>query len=241
MTNSISNNGSWPYHENSRGEMVPCTSNPCSLHGGSDIMASSPEEAYEKKYSGVKSGLVKLGERIANIGDTAWFRTGVKAGMAAGLAGLVSVVGIGSINAWGPATHDQPATVISQESKRHITTYKLGKHWHTAMVYDTVVRNPTNGKNVTIMTAEKLNKNDNDSVRIQSGIYGSTRYAIKDGSFLKVKSDNNDKDASDKDAKATRNKFLDGGVVVGTATIATAVADMLKQQKELEEERKSRW
>lgn len=39
----------WPYHENKHtGEMTPCANNPCKLHGGSDIMASSLEEAYEK-------------------------------------------------------------------------------------------------------------------------------------------------------------------------------------------------
>lgn len=41
---------SWPYHENKHGDMVPCVSNPCRLHGGSEIIASSAEEAYELKY-----------------------------------------------------------------------------------------------------------------------------------------------------------------------------------------------
>ena len=37
---------SWPYHETHDGNMAPCASNPCRLHGGGDIDASSLEEAY---------------------------------------------------------------------------------------------------------------------------------------------------------------------------------------------------
>lgn len=37
--------GDWPYHESRNGNMVACDSNPCKIHGGSDIMAKSPEEA----------------------------------------------------------------------------------------------------------------------------------------------------------------------------------------------------
>lgn len=41
----------WPYHENKNtGEMTACASNPCKIHGGSDIMASSLAEAYKMKY-----------------------------------------------------------------------------------------------------------------------------------------------------------------------------------------------
>lgn len=41
----------WPYHENKNtGEMTACASNPCKIHGGSDIMASSLAEAYKTKY-----------------------------------------------------------------------------------------------------------------------------------------------------------------------------------------------
>ena len=43
MTNHHGEN--WPYHEGGNGEMVACASNPCRIHGGSDIMADSPEEA----------------------------------------------------------------------------------------------------------------------------------------------------------------------------------------------------
>lgn len=37
---------SWPYHARWDGEMVPCASNPCRLHGGGDIEAESLEDAY---------------------------------------------------------------------------------------------------------------------------------------------------------------------------------------------------
>jgi hypothetical protein len=46
----------WPYHEyrgkdpKKTGTFVKCHDNPCSIHGDSDIMASSPEEAYEKAH-----------------------------------------------------------------------------------------------------------------------------------------------------------------------------------------------
>lgn len=53
---SLKANGSWPYHESTRGEMVPCKSNPCKLHSD-DIYASSPEEAYERKYAGAGIGM----------------------------------------------------------------------------------------------------------------------------------------------------------------------------------------
>ena len=43
MTNH--HGGKWPYHESRNGDMVACASNPCRIHGGSDIMADSPEES----------------------------------------------------------------------------------------------------------------------------------------------------------------------------------------------------
>ena len=42
------NGENWPYHESRNGDMVACASNPCKIHGGNDIIATSPEEAYEK-------------------------------------------------------------------------------------------------------------------------------------------------------------------------------------------------
>lgn len=44
--------GEWPYHEDNHGNWRPCNSNPCKLHSGSDIMASSPEDAYAKAHAG---------------------------------------------------------------------------------------------------------------------------------------------------------------------------------------------
>ena len=57
----------WPYHEyegnvsSKQGTMVPCKSNPCKIHEGTDIYASSPEEAYEKanQLNSEKLGIIK--------------------------------------------------------------------------------------------------------------------------------------------------------------------------------------
>ena len=57
--NTTSNNHTgenWPYHpyEGSKPELqgsyVPCATNPCTLHGGSEIYATSPEDAYTKAH-----------------------------------------------------------------------------------------------------------------------------------------------------------------------------------------------
>ena len=40
--------GEWPYHEDRHGNWVACSSNPCKLHSGGDIMATSPEDAFAK-------------------------------------------------------------------------------------------------------------------------------------------------------------------------------------------------
>lgn len=47
----------WPYHEDPHGNMVPCESNPCSLHGGKDVMATSAEQAEAIKHANVQQGL----------------------------------------------------------------------------------------------------------------------------------------------------------------------------------------
>ena len=47
-------NGSWPYHlytgndPKKQGSYVKCKNNPCLIHGGTDIMATSEEDAYQK-------------------------------------------------------------------------------------------------------------------------------------------------------------------------------------------------
>lgn len=53
----------WPYHQSNTGEMVPCKSNPCKLHGGSDVYASSPEEAFATLNSNMVLGM--MGESSA--------------------------------------------------------------------------------------------------------------------------------------------------------------------------------
>ena len=40
--------GEWPYHEDPHGNWIACSSNPCKLHSGGDIMATSPEDAFAK-------------------------------------------------------------------------------------------------------------------------------------------------------------------------------------------------
>lgn len=56
MTNQNCNEN-WPYHlyEGSKPELkgsyVPCDTNPCHVHGGSEIYAASPEEAYAKAHA----------------------------------------------------------------------------------------------------------------------------------------------------------------------------------------------
>ena len=42
---------SWPHHQDKHGNWVPCASNPCKMHGGTEIMAKNPEEAFEKANS----------------------------------------------------------------------------------------------------------------------------------------------------------------------------------------------
>ena len=42
---------SWPHHQDKHGNWIPCASNPCKMHGGSEVMAKNPEEAFEKANS----------------------------------------------------------------------------------------------------------------------------------------------------------------------------------------------
>lgn len=41
----------WPYHQDPNGNMLPCASNPCKLHGGTEVYARNTEEATEKNYN----------------------------------------------------------------------------------------------------------------------------------------------------------------------------------------------
>ena len=53
----------WPYHpyEGSKPELqgsyVPCATNPCSMHGSSDVMATSSEDAYTKAHQNDSFGM----------------------------------------------------------------------------------------------------------------------------------------------------------------------------------------
>jgi hypothetical protein len=58
MSNTTNHDGeNWPYHEDPHGNMVPCESNPCSIHGGKDVMATSAEQAEAIKHANVQQGL----------------------------------------------------------------------------------------------------------------------------------------------------------------------------------------
>ena len=50
------NKGNWPYHEDPHGNWVACSSNPCKLHSGGDIMATSPEDAFAKAHADDNAG-----------------------------------------------------------------------------------------------------------------------------------------------------------------------------------------
>ena len=50
------NKGEWPYHEDPHGNWVACSSNPCKLHSGGDIMATSPEDAFAKAHADDNAG-----------------------------------------------------------------------------------------------------------------------------------------------------------------------------------------
>lgn len=64
MTGKNNHNGeNWPYHlyEGSKPELqgsyVPCATNPCSEHGGSEVYATSPDAAYAKAHKNDSFGM----------------------------------------------------------------------------------------------------------------------------------------------------------------------------------------
>ena len=64
MVGKNNHNGeNWPYHlyEGSKPELqgsyVPCSNNPCSEHGGSEVYATSPEEACTKAHKNDSFGM----------------------------------------------------------------------------------------------------------------------------------------------------------------------------------------
>lgn len=82
----------WPYHQDPNGNMVPCASNPCKLHGGTEVYAINTEDAtrknYDEKIMGMKPGTIyeyglaveseqfspealqKAGLKLHNLGNT---------------------------------------------------------------------------------------------------------------------------------------------------------------------------
>ena len=70
-SNTTSHNGeNWPYHQYEgskpelQGSYVPCATNPCSVHGGSEVYATSAEDALSKAHSNDSFGFtnIKTGE-----------------------------------------------------------------------------------------------------------------------------------------------------------------------------------
>lgn len=54
----------WPYHEDVHGDLVACSTNPCRLHGGNDIMADSLADAYKSMYDEVRNENAELKKNI---------------------------------------------------------------------------------------------------------------------------------------------------------------------------------
>ena len=54
----------WPYHEDVHGDLVACSTNPCRLHGGSDVMADSLADAYKSMYDEARSENTELRKSI---------------------------------------------------------------------------------------------------------------------------------------------------------------------------------
>ena len=61
--------GLWPHHRSTDGKWVPCSSNPCRLHSSGDIMAASPEDAYEKANGTEMGGLSSAVQGRADWND----------------------------------------------------------------------------------------------------------------------------------------------------------------------------
>ena len=75
MANNNHDGEPWPYHEDPNGNMVPCSNNPCSLHGGLDVIANNQEEAtalkYAEKQTGMKGNVNKMSASDAFMSEYA--------------------------------------------------------------------------------------------------------------------------------------------------------------------------
>lgn len=123
--NNNSNSG-WPYHEyegkvaSKIGTMVPCKSNPCTLHGGNDVYASSPEEAYEKKYtsSSNSNGLSKKSIFSSNPSlPLKKFRAAKRIAMTVLIASLASS-GLSACSSADNYSNDAPSSNVKTEQSQ---------------------------------------------------------------------------------------------------------------------------
>lgn len=77
IKNANNHNGeNWPYHqyEGSKPELVgsyvPCANNPCSEHGGSEVYATSPEDAYTKAHQNDTWGFTSAANSASTTAST---------------------------------------------------------------------------------------------------------------------------------------------------------------------------
>lgn len=225
---SSNHNGeNWPYHANrNTGEMTPCANNPCSLHGNSDVYATSPEDAYAKKYGSRTTGLFNKPRKIHKFApDPVLIGIKSSGGIIAGLilsAGLIMGTQYANIG----NQSETPVTVVSQ-SQTMTPHYKaFGKRGKIRMAYDTIIKNK-NGDEVKIYTNTKLKAGDNTKVKEQIGLYGMTSYRIDGDRNMTIADTDN---ANKPDNNKTRNPILDGTAVTGTAAIAMGVSELLREK-----------
>ena len=67
--NALKTTSEWPHHQDKHGNWVPCASNPCKMHGGTEIMAKNPEEAFEKANSAFTEFIKKLNNAGIKLAD----------------------------------------------------------------------------------------------------------------------------------------------------------------------------
>lgn len=219
----------WPYHANMHtGEMTPCASNPCKLHGNSDVLAKSPEEAYEKKFGSSTPGLFNS-KRTKHPFALDPVLVGIKAtgGLIAGLL-LSSGIILGTQYFNVGTQSEAPATVISQSAEKKAHYRTTGKRGRVKFAYDTVIKNK-NGDEVKIYTSKKLNKGDNQSVKEQVGLYGMTIYKVDGDNDVTI---GNTDDANKPVDNKTRNPIIDGAAMTASAAIAMGVAELIREQKD---------
>lgn len=120
-SNNNKNGGDWPYHEDPNGNMRPCASNPCKLHGGSDVYASSPDEAYAIKHANDSFGFSApakpvnpfakepTDEEREKIAKSVVENYGIGSGKGIGIHG----------RDWEPATDHAPAKTVDEALEKY--------------------------------------------------------------------------------------------------------------------------